>query len=36
MYQFVGDINGNRVPGLESILNYIDNNFYTTDDSAIN
>ena len=24
MYQFIGDINDKRVPGLESILNYID------------
>ena len=23
MYQFIGDINDKRVPGLESILNYI-------------
>ena len=28
MYQFVGDTNDNKVPGLESILNYINNNFY--------
>ena len=27
MYQFIGDINDKRVPGLESILNYIDENF---------
>ena len=27
MYQFIGDINDNRVPGLESILNYIGNLF---------
>ena len=27
LYQFVGDINDKRVPGLESILNYINENF---------
>ena len=27
MYQFIGDINGERVPGLESILNYTNENF---------
>ena len=34
MYQLVGDINGNTVPGLESILNYINDKFHTKDDSA--
>ena len=28
MYQCFGDINGNRVPGTESIFNYIDENFF--------
>ena len=27
MYQFVGDINDERVPGLESVLNYTNDNF---------
>ena len=36
MYQFVGEINDKQVPGLEPILNSINNNFYTKDDSAIN
>ena len=27
MYQFIGDINDERAPGLESILNYINENF---------
>ena len=36
MYQLVGDIDDNKVQGLESILNYITNNFHTKDDSAIN
>ena len=36
MYQFVGDINGNKALGLESILNCINDNFHTKDDPAIN
>ena len=36
MYQFIGDINDNRVPGLESILNYIDENFFNKADPAVN
>ena len=28
MYQFIGDINDERAPGLESILNYINENFF--------
>ena len=27
MYQFIGDINDTKVPGLESVLNYINENF---------
>ena len=29
MYQFVGDIHDNKVPGLESVLNYRNGNFHT-------
>jgi len=36
MYQFIGGINDNRVPGLESILNYIDENFFNKADPAVN
>ena len=36
MYQFIGDINDKRVPGLESILNYIDENFFNKADPAVN
>ena len=28
MYQFIGDIKDERVPGLESILNYINENVF--------
>ena len=28
MYQFLGDINDTKVAGLESILNYINDNFF--------
>ena len=28
MYQFIGGINDERVPGLEPILNYINGNFF--------
>ena len=31
MYQFIGDINDEGVPGLESILNYINENLNKTD-----
>ena len=36
MYQFVGGINVNTVPGSESTLNYINDDFYTKYGSAIN
>ena len=36
MYQFFGDINGEKVAGLESLLNYMNENFFTKDDPAIN
>ena len=36
MYQFIGDINGTKVAGLESLLNYMSENFFTKDDPAIN
>ena len=28
MYQFVGDINDNKVPGLENVLNYMNEIFF--------
>ena len=36
MYQFIGDINGTEVAGLESLLNYMSENFFSKDDPAIN
>ena len=36
MYQLIVDINDKRVPGLESILNYINENFFNKADPAIN
>ena len=39
MYQFIGDINDKRVPGLESILNYINEQlffFFNKTDPAVN
>ena len=36
MYQFIGDINDEKVAGLESLLNYMNENFFTKDDPAIN
>ena len=36
MYQFIGDINDEKVCGLESLLNYTNENFLTKDDPAIN
>ena len=36
MYQFIGDINDEKVAGLESLLNYLNGNFFAKDDPAIN
>ena len=36
MYQFIGDINDTKVGGLESLLNYMNDNFFSKDDPAIN
>ena len=36
MYQFTGDINDTKAGGLESLLNYMNENFSTKDDPAIN
>ena len=36
MYQFIGDINDEKVGGLESLLSYMNENFFTKDDPAIN
>ena len=36
MYQFVGDINDTKVGGLESLLNYMAENFFSKGDPAIN
>jgi len=36
MYQFIGDINDEKVAGLEPLLNYLNENLFTKDDPAIN
>ena len=36
MYQFIGDINDKRAPGLEPISNYINENFFNKTDPAVN
>ena len=36
MYQFIGDINDTKVAGLESLLNYMNENFFSKDEPAIN
>ena len=36
MYQFLGDINDTKVAGLESILNYINDNLFSKADPAVN
>ena len=36
MYQFVWIINDEKVLGLESILNYMNENFFSKDEPAIN
>ena len=36
MYQFIDDINDDKTGGLESLLNYMNENFFSKDDPAIN
>ena len=36
MYQFIGGINDTKVGGLEPLLNYMNENFFSKDDPAIN
>ena len=36
MYQFIGPINDEKVGGLESLLKYMTENFFSKDDPAIN
>ena len=36
IYQFIGPINDEKVGGLESLLNYMNENFFSKDDPAIN
>ena len=36
MYQFNGDINDTKVAGLESLLNYMNENFFSKDEPAVN
>ena len=35
MYQFTGDINDTKVAGLESLLNYINENFFNKDEQQV-
>ena len=36
MYQLIGTISDEKVPGLESMLSYMNENFYSKDEPAIN
>ena len=36
MYRFISDSNDTRIAGLEPMLNYMNDNFYTKEDPAIN
>ena len=36
MCQFIGDTNDTKVGGLESLLNYMNENFFSKDDPAVN
>ena len=36
MYQFIGDINDSKIPGSESVLNYMNENFFSKDEPAVN
>ena len=36
MYQFIGDINDTKVAGLESLLNYMNENFFSKDEPSVN
>ena len=36
MYQFIGEINNEKVAGLESLLNYMNENFFSKDEPAVN
>ena len=36
MYQFICDINDTKTAGLESLLNYMNENFSSNDEPAIN
>ena len=36
MYQLIGNINDTKVGGLESLLNYMNENFFSKDEPAVN
>ena len=36
MYQFTGEISDTKIPGLESTLNYTNENFFSKDEPAVN
>ena len=36
MYQFIGDINDTKVAGLESLLNHMNESFFSKDEPSVN
>ena len=36
MHQFIGEISDTKVVGLESLLNHMNENFFTKDDTTVN
>ena len=36
MYQFIGDTNDTKVAGLESLLNHMNENFFSKDEPSVN
>ena len=36
MYQFIGETSDTKVGGLEPLLNYMNENFFSKDDPAVN
>ena len=36
MYQFIGDINDTKVAGLEPLLSYMNERFFSKDEPAVN
>ena len=36
MYKFIGDVNDTKVVGLESLLNYMNENFFSKGEPSVN